>query len=185
MPKHSETDTHSAGYPRQSGGSDVDGSVHVTIMDGATIRARPFTIGERQLVPSRSAFATCFRGRKEAIDLDQPSFVPRRLIGQHQDQFTPARIGDGSAATLGAQHPLHRHGFDGDRLVLADQPSAEFVQEVLPCMAHGSMGAGHFQLGLRPVLSSLLLLRQTTLQARKPLLALGQMARVVRGAGEP
>lgn len=178
MPKHSETDTLSAGCNRPPGGQNVAGGVVVAVMDGAAVGARPFAVTQREHMSCRPARTARLRGRVEAVHLDQRSPVPRGLVGQLADQFSPSGVGDELAVPLGFQHPSHRQGLAAHRLVLTDQSSAQLVQEVLPRTAHGGMGTGHLEACLRPISGTLLFARQPTLLAGKPLPTFGEVARV-------
>src|SRR3954467_4940199 len=170
MPKHLETDTFSAGYPRQSGGSDIDGRIDVAVVVCAAVGARPLPVAKAECVTGRTAGAAGPGGRVEAIDPDQLAPVPQGLVAQQANELCPPGVGDRAGMQPGAQHAFDRKRLDADRLVFTDQTGGEFVQEVLPGMAHGGMGAADLQPGLAPVLRSLLLARQPALFTGEPLL---------------
>ena len=178
MPKRPETDTLSAGYPRQSGGSDIDCGVDVSIVNCAAVRARPFSIGKRQRMAGCPALTTAFGGREKAINLDQLSAVPQSLIGQYSDKITPSGIGNGLRQTMVLNQTLHIEIFDADRLVFADQSNAEGMEGIAPGITYRRIGPSGLNLCLSSVLRSFLLLRQSPLFPSQLFLTLGKMLRV-------
>ncbi len=161
----------STGCNRQPGGQDILGGIDVAVVLSTAAGAVPVTDVLRHCFHHMPTLRTGFAARKEAIHLHQGAPVPAGLVFQLPDQFTPCRIGNGSAVSLAPQHPLDAQGLDGDQLVLLDQPCRELVQ-VIPA------GVGDPGVYTGNPFTRLLAIARTLLGLGQPLLRLGQSSAV-------
>ena len=124
------SDWCSTGCNRPSGGRNILGSVDVEIVIHAAAGAIPIADACRHrfqpMPPCRAGLAA----RETAIQLHQGAPVPAGLVLQLADQLSPRRSGHGAAVSPAAQHPPDAQVFDGDPLVLLDQPCCELVQVI-------------------------------------------------------
>ena len=124
---------------RMSCGEDVSGGVHVPIVRRAAGPARPLPLAQLQPFPDNPAGPTGLGRGKEPIDLHEVASVPRALVRQHPDKLAPSGIADRAGQLVIADHPEHVQVLDHDRLVFANEPSAEFLEMVPPPVNYPGM----------------------------------------------
>ena len=149
--------------------TEIDGCIHISIVDAAAFGARPFSHAEWLTLSDVSAVRAAFRGRESTVHFNQSLPVPLRLVLKLANELTPRGIADGLRQRAILLHVLHRQGFDGDHIELFNEARRELVQEV------GS-AVGYFRMCLRhPLLLALPVVRAPLL-SRKVLLLFAQAA---------
>src|SRR5215469_12458359 len=141
----------SAGSHRLTSGQDVLRGVDVPVVPGAASGARPVSCGKaqfREQVPARPAGLA---GRVPAAGHDQCPTVPLALVLNLAAELAPSAAGDRAGQRPVSHHVPDCEILNDDHVVLADQPGAGAVQEVLPGVADLPLGAGYLRLGLGPV----------------------------------
>src|SRR5512140_1465954 len=73
---------------------------------------------------------------EEAVHRDDLTAVPCAFVAKLAQELAPARIGNGLAEVMIAQHPAHMEVFDDQDLVFIHQSSGQLVQEVAALAAH-------------------------------------------------
>lgn len=128
---------------------------------------------------SSSAFVAGFGRWIETVDLDHRSAIPEAFVAKHRNEVTPSSIGYGPCQFSVLHHVSDTQIFDTYHLVLADDLRRNFVQIVLPSMAHGRMSAGDFHIRLRSVFRSFLFLCGTALQPNQFFKPLTKVTRII------
>ncbi|MCP2344778.1 hypothetical protein HD595_000900 [Nonomuraea roseoviolacea subsp. carminata] len=183
------SDVTSAGSHGKTCRQDVLRGVEVPVVPGAAGRALPRPDAERKPLKQVPAGRAGLGAGQPAVDHDQVTPVPGRLVGEHAAEGAPSAVGDGLGQCAVADHVGHGQVLDHDHVVVADQPRAGLVQEVRAGRAYLPVGAGDLGLRLAVVARPLDLACSAALVAGQVALPLGQMARVgdlvaVGGDGE-
>ena len=79
------------------------------------------------------------------MDLVEVCSIPRALVSQLAEQFSPPAIGNPFSKVVVRQHPFHIQVFGADDLVFVNQPPTEFVQEILASVRYLFVLAGNAQ----------------------------------------
>ncbi|SFR30045.1 hypothetical protein SAMN04488564_12634 [Lentzea waywayandensis] len=156
------TDCH-----RQSGGQDVAGRVHVTVVDRSAT-AGPSTYVQRHVARRNTADRAQLGGRKPAIDHDHPPSVPSRFVFQHVPELTPARVTDGASEATVADHVRHREVFDHKRLILTHESSGDLVKMVGTPVGDPGVDTAELETSFGPVGAADLLSTQDSLGSCQP-----------------
>lgn len=82
------------------------------------------------------------------VDSNQGTAVPLGFVLQHPAERGPGSVLNGVGEGAIRQHPAHAQILDRDHLVFANQPSGEFVQEIMPPIRHTCVCARQANLGL-------------------------------------
>ncbi len=114
---------------REPRGQNVLRCVVVAVVFGVAMGARPSLRAEGETADAAARTAR-LAARVEAVDLDQRPSVPRALVVELSQQFSPPCHQDGSRETTVAKQAAHVQVLDDDRLVFANESSAELVQKV-------------------------------------------------------
>ena len=163
---------------RKPCGEDVFGCVHVTVVTGAAVRARPcpdFEAGHALRPGLRPAMGADLRARIIPVDGYELSPVPFGLVFEHSTELRPSGVHDASVqpvfrglavgepmvriirvgfrrASFG--HVLHVEVFEYHRLVLADYPRAQLVEKVTAHVRDSGVGAGHLEGGFPTIVAA-------------------------------
>src|SRR5215472_6200432 len=125
----------SAGGHRLTSGQDVLGGVDVPVMPDATGRALPRSGAKaqrREQVPTgRAGLAAGV----PAVDHHELAAVALALVLELAAELAPAAVADGLGELTVPHHVLDGKILDHDQVVLADQPGARPVEEVLAGVA--------------------------------------------------
>lgn len=159
--------TGSTGRHRLPGGQNILRGIVVPVMTDTTPVAAPLA----DIQSHRTAYETTGRarsaGRKEAIHDDKFPPIPSTLIFKHATQIRPRCIGNGSGQRSVTHQIPYRQVLDHDQLVLLDESSRKFVEEVASPVSDSHMNQGHLPAGLGLVPGSLLLASQLSLRPRQ------------------
>ena len=98
-----------------------------------------------------------FRGREEAVYLDQSASIPLGFVFQLADKLSPSDIADGFGKRVVLDHVLDGQTLDADHLVFANDACGEVVLVVPTLVSDTGMHAGDFETSFRSVFRSLLL----------------------------
>jgi len=165
------SDIASAGIARGSLGygktcrKDVLGRVDVPVVPGTAGRACPVPSGKgklREPVPARRAG---LRTRVPTARHDQLAAVSLTLVSELATELAPPAVRDSTGQPAVADHARYVQVLDHYRVVLADQPGAGAVEEILPGVTDLAVGAGDLRGGLAPVPAIWLATCQTPLVA--------------------
>ena len=163
---------------RKPCGEDVFGCVQVTVVACPAVRARPcpdFEAGHALRPGLRPAVGADLRARIIPIDGYELSPVPFGLVFEHSTELRPSGVHDASVqpvfrglavgepmvwivrvgfrrASFG--HVLHVEVFEYHRLVLADYPRAQLVEEVTAHVRDSGVGAGHLEGGFPTIVAA-------------------------------
>src|SRR5262245_53063846 len=90
-----------------------------------------------------SATRARFAGWVPSINLDHRSAVPRRLVLELSDQFSPTYISNRTGEGWVLHHVLDREALDYDRLVLTNQVRRKLVLMMSSSIGDAGMDPGH------------------------------------------
>lgn len=178
---------------RKPCGEDVFGCVQIPVMACSAVRARPcpdFEAGHALRPGLRPAVGADLRARIIPVDGYELSPVPFGLVFEHSTELRPSGVHDAPVqpvfrglavgepmvrivrvgfrrASFG--HVLHVEVFEYHRLVLADYPRAQLVEEVAAHIRDSGVGAGHLEGGLPTIVAALGLAGQRLLFPFEPL----------------
>ena len=107
--------------------------------------ARPGTNAERKFFDDVATGAARLAARKEAIDFDQRTTVPFRFVAELADEFRPASIRDCTREAPILDHSTDVQILDDNRLVFANESSAELVGIVPASIGDSGVQAGKLQ----------------------------------------
>lgn len=178
---------------RKPCGEDVFSCVHVTVVTGAAVRARPcpdLETGHALRPGLRPAVGAYLRARIIPVDGYELSPVPFGLVFEHSTELRPSGVHNASVQSAfrglpvgepmvrivrvgfrraSSGHVLHVEVFEYHRLVLADYPRAQLVEEVTAHVRDSGVGAGHLESGLPTIVAALGLAGQRLLFPFEPL----------------
>ena len=154
---------------RKPCGEDVSGCVQVTVVACPAVRACPcpdLKAGHALRPGLRPAMGADLRTRIILVDGDELSPVPFGLVFEHSTELGPSGVHDAPAqpgfpglpvgepmvriVRVGFRrtpfgHVLHVEVFEYHRLVLADYPRAQLVEEVTAHVRDSGVGASHLE----------------------------------------
>lgn len=178
---------------RKPCGEDVFGCVHVTVVTGAAVRARPcpdLETGHALRPGLRPAMGADLSARIIPVDGYELASVPFGLVFEHSTELRPSGVHDASVQSAfrglavgepvfrivrvgfrraSSRHILHVEVFEHHRLVLADYPRAQLVEEVTAHVRDSGVGAGHLEGGFPTIVAALGLAGQRPLLPFEPL----------------
>ena len=163
---------------RKPCGEDVFGCVQVTVVACSAVRARPcpdFEAGHALRPGLRPAVGADLRARIIPVDGYELSPVPFSLVFEHSTELRPSGVHDAPVqpvfrglavgepmvrivrvgfrrASFG--HVPHVEVFEYHRLVLADYPRAQLVEEVTAHVRDSGVGAGHLEGGFPTIVAA-------------------------------
>lgn len=163
---------------RKPCGEDVFGCVQIPVMGCSAVRARPcpdFEAGHALRPGLRPAVGAGLCARIIPVDGYELSPVPFGLVFEHSTELRPSGVHDAPVqpvfrglavgepmvriirvgfrrASFG--HVLHVEVFDDHRLVLADYPRAQLVEEVTAHVRDSGVGAGHLEGGFPTIVAA-------------------------------
>ena len=155
------TDFAISGY-REPRGKDVARSVYVSVVLGLAAWTRPVANAERKGVEDEPATGARLAARKEAIDLDEGAPTPFRLVFKLSHEFGPTCVRNGSREWAELNHPTYVEVFDDDRLVFANESSAQLVKMVAPSVGYTSVQLRELESCLVPVFGTFRFASQTS-----------------------
>lgn len=131
---------------------DVNGGVHVPVVEHSAFWAYPFTHGKRKdghRVPAGGAHL----GRGfEATALQELRTIPLALVFEHSYKGMPAAIIDRSCEFMVSKYPRNTKALNRDDLVLVNDSPGELVLEVFALCADALLNAGYLTaLALVPI----------------------------------
>lgn len=163
---------------RKPCGEDVFGCVRVTVVACPAVRARPcpdFEAGHALRPGLRPAVGADLRARIILVDGYELSPVPFGLVFEHSTELRPSGVHDASVQPVfrglavgepmvrivrvgfrraSSGHVLHVEVFEYHRLVLADYPRAQLVEEVMAHVRDSGVGAGHLEGGFPTIVAA-------------------------------
>lgn len=110
-----------------------------------TLRTRPFTITEFQVLLDITTTTTSLAGRKETINLNDLPPIPRRLVCQLSQYLKPRAICDCSCKTVVFHHVLHRQRLHMNDLVFVNQFLSGLVDVIASHIFDLLVDFGEFQ----------------------------------------
>jgi len=174
------TNTRSTGRHREPRGQNVLRSVVVSVVLCAASFATPSARAEIETIANESASAAGLAARVPAIDLHELASVPAALVLQLPCKLGPSGVADAPRQRPIADHPTDVEIFDDDRLVFANEPSAQLVEMVPTAVGNTGMQARQLESSLLSVPGSFLGASITT---RERALA-RQLSVVMAGVGD-
>jgi len=121
-------------------------------MVGVALRARPLPHVKRQTFEVVTAGAARLATREEPVDFDEGPPIPRALVLELSEELPPGGVGDVPGEPTVAHHPGDIQALNHDRLVLADEASAEPVEEVGADVGHALVDLGDGETGFCAVM---------------------------------
>jgi hypothetical protein len=119
------------------------GAGDISVMDCIAVLALPFTHIERKpraYVPALRAYAC---GALPLLYLIHLAAMPLRLVSDLTGKLAQSHIADRTRKFVVSKHPLHVVRLYRQRLVLANQLTTRFVQEILACISHAGVQASY------------------------------------------
>lgn len=144
---------------------NVLGRVEVPVVPGAAGRASPCPGRQVEPVEQVPAVRAGLRGRVPAVDHSEGASGAFGLVFEHAPKLAPCRVTDRFGEPAVFHHVRNREVFDGDQVVVADDPGGGLVEEVGAGVADLAMRGGDFGLGFAPVGRALLAVRHAPLVA--------------------
>src|SRR5690349_6540618 len=99
-------------------------------MDGPTFRTCPLAYFQRHGLDGMAAVRAAFAAWIPAVNADQFTPIPQRLVFKLLHELRPACVTDRLRETAVLLHVADSEAFDGDHLVFVYQPCRKFVQEI-------------------------------------------------------
>ena len=164
----------STGEHREPLGFAIQGSVRIPIVDSTAFGTGPLPNIQIKRVKKMPADRTAFRTGKPLVDGHHRPPIPGGFVVQLSDQFAPAHIRNRFRQAVILQHVFDRQRLDTDHLVLVNQTSRQFVQEITASVGDAGMEFGHLAAGFLAVLRPLLLFGVAPLQRCEALLVFGE-----------
>jgi hypothetical protein len=120
----------------------------------------------------RAAFGTGI----ELVNRHDGTPIPGRLVLKLSDQFSPTHIGYRLCQRVMLEHILDVQRLDTDHLIIADESSRQFVQEITPSISNAGIDTSDPLAGLLSILGAFLLAGMGTLGTRQALSILQKKA---------
>jgi hypothetical protein len=111
--------------------SNYLGTSNISVMDCTAVLAAPFTHIERKPQAYMPAIRAYARGTLPGIDFKYLAAMPVRLVSDLAGELAQAYIAHRTRKFVISKHPLHVVRLYCQRLVLANQLTTRFVQEIL------------------------------------------------------
>jgi len=144
-----------AGYPRQGGGSKINGCVDVSVVDNPTSLTNPFSDGQGQRsFSSCSAVGTQLGRREPAVSNDDFAAGKRSLIRELTPDFRQGSICNRLCKMVICHHPLDVQVLDSNPTKVSDQPSGKLMRYVFADVGNPFMQPTKLHFGLLPILPS-------------------------------
>ncbi len=123
--------------------SNYLGASNISVMDCTAVLTAPFTHIERKPRAYMPAIRAYARRAREAINLKHLAAMPVRLVSDLAGKLAHSRIGYRTRKFVVSKHPLHVVRLYRQRLVLANQLTTRFVQEILACVSNTGVQASY------------------------------------------
>ena len=144
-----------AGYPRQGGGSKINGCVDVSVVDNPTSLTNPFSDGQGQRsFSSCSAVGTQLGRREPAVSNDDFAAGKRSLIRELTPDFRQGSICNRLCKMVICHHSLDVQVLDSNPTKVSDQPSGKLMRYVFADVGNPFMQPTKLHFGLLPILPS-------------------------------
>ncbi len=145
----------------------------------ATMSTRPLTNIHRLLLAFDATRRTDLRRCAPGVCLDERPSVEGTFVFQLSDELVPTDIPDGLGELMVLHHVLRLQCLHDDDLVLVNDSSRQFVEEVLALVCDFLVSLGEDQPGFFTILASDFLSRQRALRLLDLRFGLSEKARVV------
>ena len=123
--------------------SDYLGASNISVMDCTAVLTAPFTHIERKPRASMPAIRAYARRALPGIEFKHLAAMPIRLVSDLAGKLAQSYIADRTRKFVVSKHPLHVVRLYRQRLVLANQLTTRFVQEILACVGDAGVQASH------------------------------------------
>jgi hypothetical protein len=123
--------------------SNYLGASNISVMDCTAVLTAPFTHIERKPRAYMPAIRAYTRRALPGIELKHLAAMPARLVSDLAGKLAHSRIGYRTRKFVVSKHPLHVVRLYRQRLVLANQLTTRFVQEILACVGDAGVQASH------------------------------------------
>ena len=144
-----------AGYPRQGGGSKINGCVDVSVVDNPTSLTNPFSDGQRQRsFSSCSAVGTQLGRREPAVSNDDFAAGKRSLIRELTPDFRQGSICNRLCKMVICHHSFDVQVLDSNPTKVSDQPSGKLMCYVFADVGNPFMQPTKLHFSLLPISSS-------------------------------
>ena len=144
-----------AGYPRQGGGSKINGCVDVSVVDNPTNLTNPFSDGQRQRSFSSCSTVGTQLGRREpAVGNNDFTAGKRSFIHKLTPDFRQGSIRNRLGKMMICHHPLDVQVLDSNPTKVLDQPSGKLMCYVFADVGNPFMQPTKLHFSLLPISSS-------------------------------
>ena len=144
-----------AGYPRQGGGSKINGCVDVSVVDNPAGFANPFSDRQRQrLFSSCSAVGTQLGRGEPAVCNNDFAAGKRSLIRELTPNFRQGSIRNRLGKMVICHHSLDVQVLDSNPTEVSDQPSGKLMRYVFADVGNPFMQPTKLHFSLLPISSS-------------------------------
>jgi hypothetical protein len=123
--------------------SNYLGASNISVMDCTAVLTAPFTHIERKPRAYMPAIRTYARRALPGINLKHLAAMPVRLVSDLAGDLAQAYIAHRTRKFVVSKHSLHVMRLYRQRLVLANQLTTRFVQEILACVGDAGVQASH------------------------------------------